>query len=70
MYINQTQNQNYFYNRPRANVNFKAIPLARYKYDKNEFLNVYQLEKNDLPFVSKFIKNLKQYFVDKQINDY
>lgn len=68
MYINQTQNSSY--NLPKSNVNFKAVPLARYQYGKKDFLNVYQLEKRDLPFVSKFLSNLKQYFVDKQINDY
>lgn len=71
MYINQTQTQNYSsYNLSRPNVNFKAIQLARYKYGKKDFLNVYQLEKRDLSFVSDFSKNLSQYFKDKQINDY
>ncbi len=69
MYINQSQNQTY-YNLSKPNLNFKAIHLARYQYGKSDFLNVYQLEKRDLPFISKFSKNLKQYFKDKQINDY
>ena len=68
MYIDH--NKNNYYCIQKSNTNFKAIPLARYKCAKNDFINVYQLENRDLPFVSGFLKNIKQYFADKQINDY
>lgn len=68
MYINHSTNTPY--NLQNSTPKFKAIPLAKYKYGKNEFLNVYQLEKRDLPFISNFLKNLKQYFADKKIDDY
>ena len=33
---------------------FQAIPLARYQTRKNNFTYIYQLEKKDIPFLSKF----------------
>lgn len=53
-----------------VNPKFKAIPLAYYQTAKNNFVRVCQLEKKDAPFVEKFAKNLKQYFQDRQIDDF
>ena len=50
-------------------LNFRAIPLARYQTDKNAFVRIYQLEKRDLPFVTKLSNNLDEYFRTKNIQD-
>lgn len=49
---------------------FKAVPLARYQVGQDDYVKIYQLEKRDVPFLTKFVKNIKQYFVAKGINDY
>lgn len=68
MKIDKTQD--IYYANKKSNCNFGAIPLARYETQKDTFVKVYQLEKRDLPFVSRFIHNIKQYFADKKIEDY
>lgn len=54
----------------QCNLNFTAIPLARYQTIKGDSVCVYQLEKKDKQYVSNFVKNIKQYFKDKQIDDF
>ncbi len=49
---------------------FQAIPLARYQTRKNNFTYIYQLEKKDIPFLSKFTNNLQTYCKSRQIDDF
>ena len=52
-----------------SSTNFKAIPLGQYKPFKDNIVDVYKLEKRDLPYVQGFCKDLKKYFQIKGITD-
>lgn len=53
-------------NRPK----FRAIPKAMYRPAKDSYVKIYELEKNDLPFVTNFLGNLKQFFKKKNVKDF
>ncbi len=63
-------NPAYSYKNKQIRPSFTAIPLARYNTEPDVFITIYQLEKNDLPFVSNFLKNINQYFEEKKICDF
>lgn len=48
---------------------FKAIPLGRYKQAKNTVIDVFQLEKSDLPYITTFCENIGEYYKKHQITD-
>lgn len=52
------------------NISFKAIPLGRYQPAKNTIIDVLQLEKSDLPFITRFCENIGDYFRKHNITDF
>ena len=48
---------------------FKAIPLGRYKHAQNTVIDVFQLEKSDLPYITNFCENIGEYYKKHQITD-
>lgn len=53
-----------------TNLSFKAIPRGSYRTAKNTFVNVVQLEKSDLPYITRFCENLEEYYKKRNITDY
>lgn len=61
---------NTLYSHKNKQPSFSAIPLARYNTEPDVFVTIYRLEKKDLPFITNFLKNINQYFIDKKIDDF
>lgn len=49
------------------NVNFMAIPRAKYKLHTGETIRLLELEKKDLPFIEEFCSNINKYMDKKKI---
>ena len=54
-----------------VNTNFRAIPLAEYKYlnDKAKNVIVYQLEKRDINYLKYLSQNIDKFYKRHEIND-
>lgn len=52
-----------------SSTNFRAIPLGQYKPFEDNIVDVYKLEKRDLPYIQGICKDIKNYFQTKSITD-
>ena len=68
--MNSTISQRNYDFRTHNRVSFTAIPLAKYTPLEENSITIYKLEKRDLPFITKFVKNIDKYFKNKNINGY